>query len=99
MSVIEHAMRALVDVCTAAAHMIEHIAPAPVIEYIAPSPAVSCPSVQEIPEVQVVKRIQDPIVDPVVETTENIAEIPVVQEQVIIQEILELAREVTHNII
>ena len=85
-SVTEHATRAPVDVYTAPARMIEHVAPAPVIEYIAPSPAVSCPSVQEIPEVLVVERIQEPIV----ETTENIAEIPVVQEQVIVQEILDV---------
>ena len=89
-SVIEHATRAPVDVYTAPARMIEHVAPAPVIEYIAPSPAVSCPSVQEIPKVQVVERIQEPNVDPIVETTENIEEILVVQEQAIVQEILDV---------
>ena len=89
-SVIEHATRAPVDVYTAPARMIEHVAPARVIEYIAPSPAVSCPSVQEIPKVQVVERIQELNVDPIVETTENIEEILVVQEQAIVQEILDV---------
>ena len=44
----------------------------------------------KIPEVQIVERIQEPIVDFIFETTENIAEIPVVQEQVIVQEILDV---------
>ena len=39
--VIEHATPALVDVCTAPARMIEHVAPLPVIDYIAPPSAAT----------------------------------------------------------